>query len=114
MPTLKSKAVKMAPIQTSRHLTRASGSTLKIIAKSRVMTRKETIKFSACATRPGIGRALPSAPVKAESNAEITMEMRSKKPTPRTMAKERKRLLIKPQIPRPGLGCTSQITFSES
>src|SRR6476620_8280602 len=106
--------VSAAPIQTSRHATFASGSTLKINAKRPVTTKKENAKFINCSTASGRGSNPPNHFPNADKALLRINETRSKKPVPSTATNERKRSLIKPHTPRPYFGSTPQTVLSAS
>ena len=113
-PRLKSNAVTNAPTQTLRHEIFTSGSSLKIMAKSIVITPSETRKLTTaqrirCSGRKPLAN-LPTAAKAALSDKET----RSKNPTPKTMAKESSRCRMKSRRPRPGFGSTFQIVFKSS
>ena len=82
------------------------------MANNSVMTRKAATWFTICQTKPG-NSALIEEPT-ADRPALKRSDTNSKKAVPKTIDKERKRSLIKPQIPRPGLGATCQTVFSAS
>src|SRR5689334_1184469 len=108
------RAVPTAPTHTLLQGTFTSGSTLKIIAKRAVITAKETAKLRRCKMVSDAGMYLLSEPVIALRNVVSASETRSRKPMPRIMAKDKKRVRMKPQIPIPGLDFTSQIVLSDS
>ncbi len=107
-------AVSPAPTQTSRQATFASGSTLKIRAKSPVTTANETMKFNAWRTASGKGRR-PLNHFPNAANALLSINDTSRrKPVPSTATKDRNRSFTNPQTPRPSLGSTPQTVLSAS
>ena len=114
LPIVNSRAVATAPIHTSRQVSFTSGRNLKIIAKRSVTTPKETrkVRTSIRTFAPG-SRPVAQAPT-ADTAAETTSEMSSRKPIPRIMPKETRRVMMKLRNPWPGLASTSQILLRES
>src|SRR6478735_2515593 len=112
LPRVKSAAVTAAPTQTSRHWMRTSGKVLKISANKAVTTANEMQKFSTCQTTAPPGSDCAKNCPTQVSAALTTSETSSKNATPTTKVKEKKRSLTMPQMPRPGLGATSQTVFN--
>ena len=74
----------------------------------------ETTSSTPWRSAAGTGSRPPKDPPRALSTELRMSETSSRKPIPKTMESDRKRSLMKPQIPRPGFGSTSQIVFIES
>src|SRR5689334_3067627 len=91
LPIVNSTAVTAAPSQTSRQATLASGTTLNKSAKSTVTTANESAKLMTCQSTAPPGKVSANTVPNALSAALSTSETSSKKATPSTMVKEKKR-----------------------
>src|SRR6478735_8659590 len=90
---------------------RTSGRVLKMSAKREVTTPSEMQKFRTCqSTAPPGSVCSKNAPTQVRA-ALTTSETSNKNATPTTNVNEKKRSLTMPQMPRPGLGATSQTVF---
>src|SRR5262245_36674370 len=109
LPIVKSAAVTTAPSHTSFHLTTASGTYLKMSAKRPVTMANEKAKLTTCQRGSPPGSAFENVEPTALNSALKTSDTSSMNATPSTIVKDRKRALICPTTPRPGLGFTSQM-----
>src|SRR6187431_2183333 len=112
LPSVKSAAVTAAPTQTSRQCTCTSGNVLNMSANSAVTTASEMLKLSTCQTTAPPGKDCSKTCPSQVSAALRISDTSSRNATPTTKVKEKKRSLTMPQMPRPGLGATSQTVFN--
>src|SRR4051794_16975264 len=89
-----------------------SGKVLNISANRAVTTPTEMPKFNTCQTTAPPGNVCSKNAPTQVSAALTTSETNNKNATPTTNVNEKKRSLMMPQMPRPGLGATSQTVFS--
>jgi hypothetical protein len=91
---VKSSDVTAAPIQTSLQATFVSGRTLKIMAKSSVVTPNESNELTDSNKNAGAGRTCPMNFPRMASAALKASDSSSRKPVPRTSPNDKKRFLI--------------------
>src|SRR6478609_3367655 len=89
-----------------------SGKVLKMSANKAVTTASEMLKLSTCQTKAPPGKDRSKTCPSQVSAALAISDTSSKNATPTTNVNEKKRSLTMPQMPRPGLGATSQTVFS--
>src|SRR5436190_18013963 len=94
LPIVKSNDATVAPIQTSLQAIFVAGRNLKIIARSRVITPNDRRAVADSSKATGPGSRCPTNLAAAPSAALITSDTMSRKPVPRTRAKEKNRLRI--------------------
>src|SRR5690606_11731781 len=99
LPSSKSTAVTMAPIQTSRQAMVACGMNLNIIAKRNVVMQKVIRVFANCSMASIAGNRPPAHCPSAARLVLTTRETIRRKARPRTRPKERRRVRIAFHIP---------------
>jgi len=112
LPSVNSAEVMTAPTQTSRQVTRASGSILNMHANSPAITTNETIAFAIWSTADSVGHSWPNQWPNAARPALATSDTNSTNPVPSTIANEAScwRTITRKPLRR---GTTSQMRSSE-
>src|SRR6476469_821858 len=88
LPRVKRTAVRVAPTHTSRQRIWASGSTLKIKAKSAVITIRERTRLNPCRTTSGNGNSVPNHLPTAAKTVLSTRDTSRRKAVPMTVAND--------------------------